>query len=87
LRKYSQRIAEDLPEDQAILQTQKLKLQLEQARTNQMKNRTEEGESAADNSQPLPAENINERMMLSLEAPLLTLSFSEYYRQHLLSLI
>tara|TARA_R110000796_G_scaffold252646_1_gene390321 strand:- start:21048 stop:22349 length:1302 start_codon:yes stop_codon:yes gene_type:complete len=86
LRKYSQRIADDLPEDQAMLQTQKLNLRLEQARSHQM-NGTQEGESAADNGQPLSAENINEREMLSLEPPLLTLSFSEYYRQHLLSLI
>lgn len=86
LRKYSQRIAEDLPEDQAMLQTQKLKLQLEKVRSDQM-NDTEESDSAARNGQPLSAENINEREMLSLEPPLLTLSFSEYYRQHLLSLI
>ena len=86
LRKYSQRIADDLPKDQAMLQTQKLNLRLEQAGSNQMSS-TQKGESAADNGPPLSAENINEREMLSLEPPLLTLSFSEYYRQHLLSLI
>ncbi|MGM0857299.1 MAG: DEAD/DEAH box helicase [Pseudomonadota bacterium] len=86
LRKYSQRIADDLPEDQAMLQTQKLNVRLEQTRSNQM-NGTEKGESGADNSQSLSEENINEHKMLSLEPPLLTLSFSEYYRQHLLSLI
>ena len=86
LRKYSQRIADDLPEDQAMLQTQKLNLRLEKAGSNQMSS-TQKGESAADNGPPLSAENINEREMLSLEPPLLTPSFSEYYRQHLLSLI
>jgi superfamily II DNA or RNA helicase len=86
LRKYSQRIAEDLPEDQAMLQTQKLNLQLEKARSRQIHD-VEESESGAGNGQPLSAENINEREMLSLEPPVLTLSFSEYYRQHLLSLI
>ena len=86
LRKYSQRIADDLPEDQAMLQTQKLNLRLEQARSNQMSS-TQKGGSAADNESPLSAENINEREMLSLEPPLRTLSFSEYYRQHLLSLL
>ncbi|CAO1659999.1 hypothetical protein NYA30BAC_00760 [Halomonas sp. NYA30] len=69
-----------------MLQTQKLNLRLEKARSSQMGG-TEESEPAASNSQPLSAENINEREMLSLEPPLLTLSFSEYYRQHLLSLI
>lgn len=86
LRKYSQRIAEDLPEDQAMLQTQKLNIRLEKARSSQM-NGTEESESAASNGQLLSAESTNEREMLSLEPPLLRLSFSEYYRQHLLSLI
>lgn len=86
LRKYSQRIADDLPEDQAMLQTQKLNLRLEKARSSH-KNGTGESGSAADNGQPLSTKNINEREMLSLEPPLLTLSFSEYYRQHLLSLI
>ena len=86
LRKYSQRIADDLPEDQAMLQNQKLNLRLEKARSSHMHG-TDESGSAADNGQPLSTKNINEREMLSLEPPLLTLSFSEYYRQNLLSLI
>jgi len=86
LRKYSQRIADDLPEDQAMLQTQNLNLRLEQARSQQL-NGTQRGDSAAGNGQSVSAKNINDREMLALEPPMLTLSFSEYYRQHLLSLI
>jgi len=85
LRKYSQRIAEDLPEDQAMLKTQKLNLQLEKARSSQMQS-AEESEPGPNDGQALLAENTNQRELLSLEPPLLTLNFSEYYRQHLLSL-
>ncbi|WP_035560203.1 hypothetical protein [Halomonas sp. KO116] len=76
----------DLPEDQAMLQTQKLNLHLERARSKQ-KNKTGESESAANKRQSLSAESINEPEMLSIEPPSLTLTFSEHYRQHLLSLI
>ncbi|WP_206478114.1 DEAD/DEAH box helicase [Halomonas sp. KRD171] len=85
LRKYSQRIADDLPEDQAIVQTQKINQRLEKARSGQMSG--DDVSWAAANDDPLlPAEEINQREMLSVEPPKLTLSFSEYYRQHLLSL-
>ena len=86
LRKYSQRIADDLPEDQATLQAQKLNLRLEKANSSQM-NDTKENASAANDNRSLSAEELNKREMLKVEPPLLTLSFSEYYRQQLLSLI
>lgn len=86
LRKYSQRIADDLPEDQAMLQSQRLNLQLEKARSIQI-NGTQESVAADNNGQLLSAEKNNKREMLSLEPPLLTLNFSEHYRQQLLSLI
>ncbi|MCD1587375.1 MULTISPECIES: DEAD/DEAH box helicase [unclassified Halomonas] len=86
LRKYSQRIADDLPEDQAMLQTQKLRLQLEKARSNQIC-RNEESRSVEHDNQSTLAKSYNENGMLSVEPPLLTLSFSEYYHHHLLSLI
>ncbi|WP_199105114.1 MULTISPECIES: hypothetical protein [Halomonadaceae] len=86
LRKYSQRIADDLPEDQATLQAQKLNLRLEKANSSQM-NDTKENASAANDNRSLSAEELNKREMLNVEPPLLTLSFSEYYRQQLLSLI
>ena len=86
LRKYSQRIADDLPEDQATLQAQKLNLRLEKANSSQM-NDTKENASAVNDNRSLSAEELNKREMLNVEPPLLTLSFSEYYRQQLLSLI
>ena len=45
-----------------------------------------ESEPGPNDGQALLAENTNQRELLSLEPPLLTLNFSEYYRQHLLSL-
>ncbi|WP_085920456.1 DEAD/DEAH box helicase [Halomonas sp. CSM-2] len=86
LRKYSQRIADDLPEDQATLQIKKINKRLEKARSGKVSgNDVSEAEA---NDDPLYSdEEINQREMLPVEPPLLTLSFSEYYRQHLLSLL
>ncbi|WP_336270011.1 DEAD/DEAH box helicase [Vreelandella arctica] len=86
LRKYSQRIADDLPEDKATLQTQKLNLRMEKARANQ-RSGNEESDLSANDSQPSLAQDIDWHEMLSVEPPSLTLSFSEFYRQHLLTLI
>ncbi|CAM3940209.1 DEAD/DEAH box helicase family protein [Vreelandella rituensis] len=85
LRKYSQRIADDLPEDQATLQTKKLNERLEKARLDHANGCSDS--ITATNDSHSPIEDADESEQLSIEPPLLTLSFSQYYRQYLLSLI
>ncbi|WP_235825500.1 DEAD/DEAH box helicase family protein [Vreelandella rituensis] len=86
LRKYSQRIADDLPDDQATLQTKKLNERLEKARLDHANGCSESPEAVRDSHPPLIEDN-DASEPTSVEPPLLTLSFSQYYRQYLLTLI
>lgn len=85
LRKYSQRIADDLPEDQATLQTNKLDKRLEKARFDHANGCSESITATNDSHSPTEDADISEPA--SVEPPPLTLSFSQYYRQYLLTLI
>ncbi|WP_237673567.1 DEAD/DEAH box helicase [Vreelandella profundi] len=86
LRKYSQRIANDLPEDQSTLQAKKLNDRLTKSHAEHVNGNTEGAKESEDN--PLSVKERNERSDLQVtEASLLTLSFSRYYRQYLLSLL
>ncbi len=86
LRKYSQRIASDLPEDQSTLQAKKLNERLTQSRAEHANGDTEGAKESEDN--PLSVKEQNGKSELQVtDASLLTLSFSQYYRQYLLSLI
>ncbi|WP_422155713.1 DEAD/DEAH box helicase family protein [Vreelandella titanicae] len=86
LRKYSQRIANDLPEDQSTLQTKKLHDRLTKSHAEHANSNT--GSETENNDRPLVASDQNSRSELQINEPsLLTLSFSQYYRQYLLSLI
>lgn len=86
LRKYSQRIANDLPEDQSTLQAKKLS---DRPTKSQAEHAHGSAERAAENNDNrLSAAEENEKSNLQVTEPtLLTLSFSQYYRQYLLSLI
>ncbi|MGO1717303.1 MAG: DEAD/DEAH box helicase [Halomonas sp.] len=86
LRKYSQRIAHDLPEDQSTLQAKKLNERLTQSRAEHVNGDTEGAKESEDN--PLSVKEQNGKSELQVtDASLLTLSFSQYYRQYLLSLV
>lgn len=86
LRKYSQRIAHDLPEDQSTLQAKKLNDRLTQSHAEHAKGDTEGAKESEDN--PLAVKEQNGKSELQVtDASLLTLSFSQYYRQYLLSLM
>ncbi|XGA81382.1 helicase-related protein [Halomonas sp. CH40] len=77
LRQYTQRIADDLPDDQATLQVQKLNQRLKKVRSGQ----------EASNDEQCSQQDSEQHEMPFDEPPLLTLSFSEHYRQQLLALI
>lgn len=83
LRQYSQRIADDLPDDQATLQVQKLNQRLKKEKLGQKNN---PGATASGDEQ-CSQHDLEQHEMPFDEPPLLTLSFSEHYRQQLLSLI
>lgn len=86
LRKYSQRIANDLPEDQSTLQAKKLNNHLTKSCAEHANGNTEGAKESEYN--PLSAKEQNGKSKLEVtEASLLTLSFSQYYRQYLLSLM
>ncbi|MDR5900141.1 DEAD/DEAH box helicase family protein [Halomonas vilamensis] len=86
LRKYSQRIANDLPEDQSTLQAKKLQDRLTKSHADNANGNTEDTKENEDH--PFSATKQNGKHELQVtEPPLLTLSFSQYYRQYLLSLI
>ncbi|NVE90688.1 DEAD/DEAH box helicase [Vreelandella titanicae] len=86
LRKYSQRIANDLPEDQSTLQAKKLNGRPTQSHAESANGDTK---GAKENEgKPLSVKEQNGKSELQVnEASLLTLSFSQYYRQYLLSLV
>ena len=86
LRKYSQRIANDLPEDQSTLQAKKLHGRPTQSHAESANGDTEGAKESE--GKPLSVKEQNGKSELQVnEASLLTLSFSQYYRQYLLSLI
>jgi superfamily II DNA or RNA helicase len=88
LRKFSRRIADDLPDDQATLQTKKLAEPLR-------KGRTDDGgvqnsswvDQVTDGNQAIATEQPPGQSTVLFNQDRLTLSFSNYYRQYLLSLI
>ncbi|MGP8292444.1 hypothetical protein NDQ72_13850 [Halomonas sp. KG2] len=86
LRKYSQRIAHDLPEDQSTLQAKKLNGCQTQSHSEHANGSTEGAKDSEEN--PLSVKDQHGKSELQVtDASLLTLSFSQYYRQYLLSLI
>lgn len=86
LRKYSQRVANDLPEDQSTLQAKKLYDHLIQSHTEHANGDTEGAKESE--ALPLFVKEQNGRSELQVtDISLLTLSFSQHYRQYLLSLM
>ncbi|WP_404471253.1 DEAD/DEAH box helicase family protein [Vreelandella venusta] len=86
LRKYSQRIANDLPEDQSTLQEKKLNDRLNQSHAEHANGNTVGAKESADNPISIKEQNGKGELQVT-DASLLTLSFSQYYRQYLLSLM
>ncbi|KAE8438458.1 DEAD/DEAH box helicase [Vreelandella piezotolerans] len=86
LRKYSQRIANDLPEDQSTLQAKTLNDRLTKFHAEHANGNTEGAKEREENSLSVKGQNRKSELQVK-EASLLTLSFSQYYRQYLLSLI
>ncbi|MGP9738710.1 MULTISPECIES: DEAD/DEAH box helicase [Halomonas] len=86
LRKYSQRIANDLPEDLSALQEKKLNDRVTQSYDEQANGDTDGMTQNKDNPLSTP-EPTGKKELEIAETSLLTLSFSQYYRQYLLSLI
>ncbi|NVE92610.1 DEAD/DEAH box helicase [Vreelandella titanicae] len=86
LRKYSQRIANDLPEDQSTLQATKINDRLNKSKAEQSNGNTEVAKENKDHIFVAVEENGKSELQFS-EHSLLKLSFSQYYRQYLLSLI
>ncbi|WP_018918898.1 DEAD/DEAH box helicase [Vreelandella zhanjiangensis] len=86
LRKYSQRIANDLPEDQSTLQAKKLHDRLTKSHAEHANGNTISETENKDHSLSTSDQNGKSELQVN-EPSLLTLSFSQYYRQYLLSLI
>ncbi|MGO3670112.1 hypothetical protein ACTXPD_11240 [Vreelandella alkaliphila] len=86
LRKYSQRIANDLPEDQSTLQAKKLNDRLTKSHAEHTNGITEDVKENKGHFLPAAEENRKSELQVT-EHSLLTLSFSHYYRQYLLSLM
>ncbi|MDR5899456.1 DEAD/DEAH box helicase family protein [Halomonas vilamensis] len=88
LRKFSRRIADDLPDDQATLQTKKLAEHLEKARTDHGAALiSNSGGAEVEEASAIEHKKYPEKSKLLVNSDFLTLSFSNYYRQYLLSLI
>lgn len=86
LRKYSQRIANDLPEDLSALQEKKLHDRVIKSHDKQANGDNDSMIQNNDNSLSTTEPTGKEELHIA-GASLLTLSFSQYYRQYLLSLI
>ncbi|WKD30207.1 DEAD/DEAH box helicase family protein [Halomonas sp. KG2] len=86
LRKYSQRIANDLPEDQSTLQSKKVNGSSTGSYARHTYGNTV-GETGNNEHPPPPIEQEGKSELQVTDSTLLTLSFSQYYRQYLLSLI
>ena len=85
LRNYSQRIANDLPDDQATLHSKKIAMQLTKSRSDNS-NKVFRDTFERTKNQPYSKDNIIGRLLQVEESRVLALSFSEHYRKHLLSL-
>lgn len=86
LRKYSQRIANDLPEDLSALQEKKVHDRVIKSHDKQASGDTDSMIQNEDNSLSTTEPTGKEELHIA-ETSLLTLSFSQYYRQYLLSLM
>lgn len=86
LRKYSQRIANDLPEDLSALQEKKVHDRVIKSHDKQANGDTDSMIQNEDNSLSTTEPAGKEELHIA-ETSLLTLSFSQYYRQYLLSLM
>ena len=86
LRQYSQRIANDLPEDQSTLQSKKVNERGSGPHARHADGSKADEAENKDNS-PSPIEQKGKSELQVTDSSLITLSFSQYYRQYLLSLI
>lgn len=86
LRKYSQRIANDLPEDLSALQEKKLHDRVIKSHDKQANGDNDSMIQNNDNA-PCGTEPTDKEELHIAETSMLTLSFSQYYRQYLLSLL
>tara|TARA_R110000751_G_scaffold67856_3_gene138284 strand:- start:1664 stop:3043 length:1380 start_codon:yes stop_codon:yes gene_type:complete len=86
LRQYSQRIANDLPEDPSTLQSKKVNENYTGSHARHADGNTADEAGNKDNS-AFPIEQKGKSELQVTDSSLMTLTFSQYYRQYLLSLI
>ncbi|GED47060.1 hypothetical protein HME01_29120 [Vreelandella aquamarina] len=86
LRQYSQRIANDLPEDPSTLQSKKVNENYTGSHARHADGNTADEAGNKDIS-AFPIEQQGKSELQVTDSSLMTLTFSQYYRQYLLSLI